>query len=624
MKAKRLAAAMLALGLLSSFSAKPLVSLSDTAIKAVEKAKEREANAGRSVTLKVYNWAEYILPDMTADEAASQGYDPAPIDGINTRFKAYMKAEKNIDVNVVYDNFSTNEDMINQLRTGKIDYDLVAPSDYAIQRLMADNLVIPFDNEAEYPGSTPNYDKYASPWLISELSGIKAKDMYTATKADPDIDSSAVEAEPNVINRFARGYMWGTVGMTYNPDFSIFKQRGISQDKLNQDIQSWEILWNTDYAQTAYVKDSVRDGYAAGMQHAFYPESMDLKAQYDNGTLSASDYNQKLTELLNRTDDEALLKASEAIQSMSQNLYGFETDNGKEEIQTGKTIGITQQYSGDAVYSIKNADALGLEKLYYSLPDSGSNIWFDGWVMTRNALTHGVTDVAQDYVDFLDNPSPESDKYDMGPAVANMDYIGYTPFIASDEVFSYVRDSYDLRANEDEPNYDELPQGKEGTDYLVKDLSYFFKGTGDLSDYKIYYAPEEKNRALDALYIDEAQIPHLIIYADFGDRTGNVTDVWEQSRSLQFPVWGYWLVLAILFVGIAAWVLLWLRHETIRKRRKERIARMILASNQGNITQKQLKAANKVVQKANDDAEKEKAKAAKKAAAEANKAAKKR
>lgn len=37
----------------------------------------------------------------------------------------------------------------------------------------------------------------------------------------------------------------------------------------------------------------------------------------------------------------------------------------------------------------------------------------------------------------------------MGPAVANMDYIGYTPFIASDEILNYLRDSYDVRTPEE-------------------------------------------------------------------------------------------------------------------------------------------------------------------------------
>lgn len=114
---------------------------------------------------------------MDAREAENNGYDPEPIKGINTRFEEYMKNEFGKNIRVQYETFSTNEDMINQLRTGKIDFDLVCPSDYAIQRLMAQDLIIPFESN-DYPGSTPNYDHYASPYLIEKVKSIKAVDCY--------------------------------------------------------------------------------------------------------------------------------------------------------------------------------------------------------------------------------------------------------------------------------------------------------------------------------------------------------------------------------------------------------------------------------------------------------------
>lgn len=191
-----------------------------------------------------------------------------------------------------------------------------------------------------------------------------------------------------------------------------------------------------------------------------------------------------------------------------------------------------------------------------------------------------MTELAQQYVDFLSNPFPESDEYDMGPAVANMDYIGYTPFIASDEILNYLRDSYDVRTpeeneeiigdetsdgssgNEEYNPYIDAPEGVEGEDYLKKDLSYFFEGTlEDNTDAYIYYDVESKDRQLDAMYPDASILPHLVIMKDYGDRTTAVNEVWEAGKALQFPVWGYWVVLSVILVGLITWGVLELRKN---------------------------------------------------------------
>ena len=586
----------------------PLVDLSNRTYAAVQTSIKRANPIKR--TLKVYNWDVYILPTMGKAEAESYGYD-GPVTGINDRFVDYMR-DQGVEVNLVYDTFLTNEDMINQLRTGKVDYDLVCPSDYAIQRLMADDLIIPFENEDDYPGSTPIYDKYVSPWLRdSELAAIAGKDVYHAKKENPNIDADQVVAKEGTVNQFMRGYMWGTVGMVYNPTFHKFAERGLTADQVREDVKSWEVLWNTDYSHTAYIKDSTRDGYSAGLQHAFYRESLALKEKYENGQLSEKEYNKDLNNLLNRTDNEALNKVSDAIQQLSKNLYGYEVDRGKEEIQNNDNVGIMQSFSGDAVYSLTQADQQGRARLYYSLPDSGSNIWFDGWVMTKSALQHGVTDLAQEYIDFLSNPFPESDKYENGPLIDNVDFIGYTSFIASSEVFKYIRESYDMRTAEDAGDevYNQLPEGEAGKDYLVKDLTYFFKGTGGSEftddDWKIYYPVSEKDRQLDAMFPDESILPSLIVFQDFGDRTVDVIDVWEASRSMLFPTWGYWVVLAVIVLGLIGLAYWKLRDRAIRKKRKQRIAQLILQADEKETTEKQRKDARKIRAKAmNEQAKK--------------------
>lgn len=573
----------------------------------------KRAENSQVQVLKVYNSDDYILPDMDAREAEDNGYDPEPIKGINTRFEEYMKNEYGKNVRVQYETFSTNEDMINQLRTGKIDFDLVCPSDYAIQRLMAQDLIIPFESN-DYPGSTPNYDQYASPYLIEKVKSIKAVDCYNG--------GTSGEEKTDIMQNYMRGYMWGTVGLLYNPTFYKFQDRNITPEKINEDIQDWNIMWDEDYKNTAYAKDSVRDTMAAVYMNAFHDEIYALKDQFEAKTISDDEYNEKLTEIFNRTEQHYLdQQISNSLSTLSKNIYGYEVDNGKDDIQKGTMVGIDLAWSGDAVYAMNGADDLrendpSKPTLYYVLPEGCDNLWLDGWCMTKNALTHGVTELAQQYVDFLSNPFPESDEYEMGPAVANMDYIGYTPFIASDEILNYLRDSYDVRtpeeneeiigdetsdgssgSEEDNP-YIDAPEGVEGEAYLKKDLSYFFEGTlEDNTDAYIYYDVESKDRQLDAMYPDASILPHLVIMKDYGDRTTAVNEVWEAGKALQFPAWGYWVVLSIILAGLITWGVLALRKKSLNDKRKARMAAIVLNMDESQTTEKQRKDAHKIIEK---------------------------
>lgn len=575
----------------------------------------KRAENSKVQVLKVYNSDDYILPDMDAREAENNGYDPEPIKGINTRFEEYMKNEYGKNVRVQYETFSTNEDMINQLRTGKIDFDLVCPSDYAIQRLMAQDLIIPFESD-DYPGSTPNYDHYASPYLIEKVKSIKAVDCYNG--------GTSGEEKTDIMQNYMRGYMWGTVGLLYNPTFYKFQDRNITLEKITEDIKDWNIMWDEDYKNTAYAKDSVRDTMAAVYMNAFHDEIYALKDQFEAKTISDDEYNEKLTEIFNRTEQHYLdQQISNSLSTLSKNIYGYEVDNGKDDIQKGTMVGIDLAWSGDAVYAMNGADDLretdpSKPTLYYVLPEGCDNLWLDGWCMTKNALTHGVTELAQQYVDFLSNPFPESDEYEMGPAVANMDYIGYTPFIASDKILNYLRDSYDVRTpeeneeiigdetsdgssgNEEDNPYINAPEGVEGEDYLKKDLSYFFKGTlEDNKDAYIYYDVESKDRQLDAMYPDASILPHLVIMKDYGDRTTAVNEVWEAGKALQFPVWGYWVVLSVILVGLITWGVLELRKKSLNDKRKARMAAIVLNMDESQTTEKQRKDAHKIIEKAN-------------------------
>ena len=126
----------------------------------------------------------------------------------------------------------------------------------------------------------------------------------------------------------------------------------------------------------------------------------------------------------------------ETLLRLKENIFGFEVDSGKEDIVKGM-IGINLVWSGDAVYATDTAEdpeANNPQTLYYSIPKTGGNIWFDGWVMPKSSSLH--KEEAQEFVDFLSLPEV---------AAMGMDTIGYTSFIAGDTILDLIRQWYDPR-----------------------------------------------------------------------------------------------------------------------------------------------------------------------------------
>ncbi|WP_310604764.1 extracellular solute-binding protein [Anaerosporobacter sp.] len=113
-------------------------------------------------TLNVYNWGEYIDPDVI------------------TMF------EEETGIKVIYDEFEMNEEMFPKVETGAVKYDVVCPSDYMIQRMIEADLLaeINFDN-------IPNIQYIGKDYLQS------------AESYDPG-------------NLYSVPYCWGTVGILYN------------------------------------------------------------------------------------------------------------------------------------------------------------------------------------------------------------------------------------------------------------------------------------------------------------------------------------------------------------------------------------------------------------------------
>ena len=73
-------------------------------------------------SLSVYNWADYVSP------------------------KTYPAFEKEFDVNLTEDNYPSNEDALAKLKAGAAGYDIVVPTGYMVEVMIAEGLLMELDH----------------------------------------------------------------------------------------------------------------------------------------------------------------------------------------------------------------------------------------------------------------------------------------------------------------------------------------------------------------------------------------------------------------------------------------------------------------------------------------------
>ena len=98
----------------------------------------------RNNILKVYNWADYIDEELIGE------------------FEQWYEEQTGEKVEIIYQTFDINETMLSKIELGHEDYDVVCPSDYIIERMLKNDLLIPIDRDF---GDTPNYIDNVAPYI---------------------------------------------------------------------------------------------------------------------------------------------------------------------------------------------------------------------------------------------------------------------------------------------------------------------------------------------------------------------------------------------------------------------------------------------------------------------------
>lgn len=442
-------------------------------------------NESEELVLRIYNWQDYI-DDGTDDNG--EKVSSSVID----EWAAWYEETYGEKVTYVYDTFETNEVMLNNMKTGKNVYDIVCPSEYAIQKMLKLDMIQKFDLDLKDKNGNlilSNY-KYISTYLV-DLFAEKGWDEY------------------------AIPYMWGTVGFIYNAE-------AVSEEEAS----SWNLLWNPNIKSTA--KDSIRDTFVAGVMYVYQDELKELEKKMNNGLISQAEYTKIVGEIMNRCDDETLAKVQDALIEMKNAVYGFEVDSGKNDIVTGK-IDANLAWSGDAVYSMDVAEEEEGVILNYAVPKEGSNVWFDGWVMPKGANV----ELAQSFINYLCSPEI---------AVRNMEKIGYTSAIVGDEVMDMIVDWYG--AEEESEGYP-----VDLTYLFTNSLSDSYYTIDEETQEKraIVYV-EERGRQFDAQYPDEETIMRCGIMEDFGDRNDAVIAMWENVKIGDISIWITIVLVAVIII----------------------------------------------------------------------------
>lgn len=326
--------------------------------------------ADRAHTLKVYNWADYI--DM---------------DNVLNTFPEWYEQQTGEKVEIIYQTFDINESMLTEIEIGHEDYDVICPSEYIIERMLRQGLLLPINKDF---GETPDYTRLVAPFAIEKFQEMSPKAA----------DGSALLN----VSDYTVGYMWGTTGILYNPAFVD-----------EQDVHSLGSLLQEKFRDKVFMKDAFRDIYSVVVLYVYRDE-------VSRGEVTRDDLVANLT-------DERIARVEAFLNELKPNIAGWEVDFGKEEMTKGKTW-LNLSWSGDAQWAIDEADEVGVD-LKYCVPDEGSNVWFDGWCIPKYAKN---TKAASYFINYMCKPEN---------AIMNMEEIGYVSVIASPEVLEWVDDDDD-------------------------------------------------------------------------------------------------------------------------------------------------------------------------------------
>ena len=384
-------------------------------------------------------------------------------------FEIWYEEQTGEPVEIIYQTFDINETMLSKIELGHEDYDVVCPSDYIIERMLANDLLLPLERDF---GETPDYIGNVAPYIVEKFNQI--------------------EGNGKNANDYSVGYMWGTVGLTYNPKYIP-----------DEEVKSWDVLRNPAYSGKVLMKDAFRDVYTS-LLVALNKEAIDAGEK-------------SIEKISFDTSEESIKLVEDYLNSFKESVCGWEADFGKEQM-TKELAWINLTWSGDAQWAIDEAADIGMD-LRYAIPETGSAVWFDGWVIPKYAKN---IKAARYFINFMCKPEN---------ALRNMDMTGYVSAIGGDEILESISDPEEF-----EPI----------------DASYFFGAQAD----SVCINP--------VMYPEKNIIERCAMMHDRG--TEELLKMWSRVKGDSSSAWTY-ILICLVFAGLIAAVIVKYTKKRYRRRR---------------------------------------------------------
>lgn len=235
------------------------------------------------------------------------------------------KFEAETGIQVDYEEYITPENMYTKYKAGSIAYDLICTSDYMVEKLIKEGQVLEM-----------NYDN------IPEIKNLDSTYFQFSQAFDPE-------------NKYSLPYFFGTVGILYNTDM-------VDAAKA----ESWDVLWDKDYAGRIIMPNSVRDAFMVALKRLNYS--------------------------LNTADETQLREAQTLLLNQKSLIYSYLVDEAQDEM-IAENAAMAVVYSGEAGYAMEFND-----KLAFSVPKEGSNMWIDSWFLPK---TCAHQENAEKFLNFL-------------------------------------------------------------------------------------------------------------------------------------------------------------------------------------------------------------------------------
>lgn len=155
------------------------------------------SSSSQSDKLVIYNWGDYIDPDLIT------------------------KFTKETGIEVQYETFDSNESMYTKIKQGGTTYDITVPSDYMIDKMRKENLLIKLDK--------------------SKIDGLG------------NIGKEFLGLSFDKNNNYSVPYFWGTLGIVYNDTM------------VANAPEHWSDLWKSEYADDIMLVDGAREAMGIGL-----------------------------------------------------------------------------------------------------------------------------------------------------------------------------------------------------------------------------------------------------------------------------------------------------------------------------------------------------------------------